>query len=164
MENIKLTTNDLGGKLKKGDIIRYSLTASGEVAVIKRDLDFENMYSSIKNGTEPGCFSGAGILSPTNYGTVIRWLGTRSSSYFTLMSRETNWRGLSISAAANSPVCRAAFKGTKSVLIYDVKNDEFSVGTLENLFTANECGENASVMYVRHTVSNASIVLAYNFV
>lgn len=163
LNNMQLTSSDSGSELKKGDIIRYSLNARGEISALKRDLNFADMYSSIQNKSEPLCFSGADIVSPTNYTTVIRWLGTRSNSYFTLMSREINWGGLSISEAAQSPMYRAPFKKTDSVLIYDVNNDEFSVGTLQDLFTAEECGEKATVMYVRHTVSNASIVLAYNF-
>ena len=80
------------------------------------------------------------------------------------MSRKSNWGSLTISQAAQSPIYRSSFSSAKSVLIYDVKNGEFIVGTLQDLFAANECGESASVIYVRHTVSNASIVLAYNFV
>jgi len=80
------------------------------------------------------------------------------------MSRYTNWSSLSISEAAKSPVYRAAFKGTDKLMIYDVKNDEFIVGTVNDLFAADESGMSASVMYVRHTVSNANIILAYNFI
>ncbi len=164
-ENIEVTDYDGGGELKRGDIIRYQLAANGEIAAIKRDVDFASMYNSVKNGNEPTCFDApSGIGSPTNYETLVRWLGTKSTSYFTLMSRKTNWEKLDIGGAAKNPMYRAAFKSPETVLIYDVKADEFICGSLQDLFSAYECDVNASVMYVRHTVSNASIILAYNFI
>lgn len=164
-ENIETTSYDGGGELKRGDIIRYQLAANGEVAAIKRDVDFISMYASVQDGKEPECFDApTDIGSPTNYETLVRWLGTRGTTYFTLMSRKANWNKLTINQAVESPMYRAAFKGTENVLIYDVKTDEFISGTLQDLFTAKEFGENASVLYVRHTVSNVSIILAYNFI
>ena len=168
LANMTTSNMDSGnGILVEGDIIRYTLNNDGEIAALKRDVDFAKMVAEIKSGAEPACFASkdsTGIqTSNSNYDTVIRWLGTNSGTYFTLMAQKSRWSGLTISEAVKKPAYKAAFSTTSNVLIYDTVDESFSTGSISDLFAAMECGENASVLYVRHTVSQPNLILAYNF-
>jgi len=167
LKNMTYSKMDLGGKLTEGDIIRYAVDINGEVTAVKRDVDFKRMKEALEKGQEPDCFANdtsTGIaVSNNNYNTVVRWLATNGDNYFSLMSPKSRWSSLTISEAVKKPVYRAAFAKLSSVLIYDTVEEKFVNGTLNDLFAAKECGDMASVLYVKFTVSRPSLILAYNF-